>query len=457
MRRTFLALAVLLVVAWLVGPQTAAAQGFGIYEHGSCSMAMAGAGVAAPCNDGSAIFFNPAGLAMNRDKVISFGGTLIGPRGDFINDVTGNVGSLTESWLPVPAFYAAFPMGDRTTLGIGLFAPYGLTTEWDDPDTWEGRFLAYKTSFASAYIQPTIAFKLSDKVALGAGVDINYASLELNQRIDLSTQQVPGAPAGVTFAALGVQRGTDFADIHIEGDNIKWGAHFGIIVKPTEQFSIGARYLTRQKIDVTEGEFTSEQIGTGFRLPVSLGPFPAGTPVDPILATQFQEGALLGPQGGKTDVTLPDQLVIGIAIMPSPGFKFAFDYQWVNWSLFDELVIELENGLTSEYTENYNNTSGLRFGVEFMLSEATALRGGYLYHQAAAPDETVTPLLPEAERNEITVGLGQRLGSSFTLDLAYQYIKQSDRAGRTVPEGQPNNGVYKFNANLFGLTLGWRF
>ena len=44
-------------------PSAAVAQGFGIFEHGSCGMGRAGAGSAAPCQDGSAIFFNPAGIA----------------------------------------------------------------------------------------------------------------------------------------------------------------------------------------------------------------------------------------------------------------------------------------------------------------------------------------------------------------------------------------------------------
>src|SRR5207247_10636907 len=44
-------------------PGLLAAQGFGIYEQGTCAMGLAGTGVATPCPDGSALFFNPAGLA----------------------------------------------------------------------------------------------------------------------------------------------------------------------------------------------------------------------------------------------------------------------------------------------------------------------------------------------------------------------------------------------------------
>jgi long-chain fatty acid transport protein len=458
MRRSHVWLALIIVAAGLVGSREAAAQGWGIYEQSACAMARAGTGVAAPCKDGSAVFFNPAGLALDPEGVVSFGGTLIGPQGDFTNDVTGVVSDMKEDWYPIPSGYVAFPLGDRLSVGFGLYAPYGLTSDWKNPDTFEGRFLAYKTRFAGLYMQPTIAYKASDAFAVGAGLAISYSELELNRRLELSSQPVPGT--GLTWGALGVPRGTDFGDTRLEGSTFKFGGHFGVIVRPSEKFSIGARYLTRQKIDVEDGEFTSRQINTGFRLPVQVGPLPAGTPIDALLAPQFREGALLGPQTGATSITLPDQFVAGIAINPEGAFTFLFDYQWVNWSLFETLVIELENGLVTELEENFKNSNGVRFGVEAALSSSTRLRGGYIYHTAAAPDETVTPLLPEGERNEVTVGLGQRMGKSFTLDLAYQYLAQKDRRGRTIPPIGGvviNNGEYRFNGNLFGATMSWRF
>src|SRR5947208_6683938 len=53
------------------------AQGFGIYEQGTCAMGRAGTGVAAPCPDGSALFFNPAGLAGLKGGHATIGVTLI--------------------------------------------------------------------------------------------------------------------------------------------------------------------------------------------------------------------------------------------------------------------------------------------------------------------------------------------------------------------------------------------
>jgi long-chain fatty acid transport protein len=453
------------LAALLLAPVGASAQGFGVFEHGACSMGMGGTGVADPCKDASAIFFNPAGLADLRVTTLGLGGTLIGPRGDFTNDVTGRVSPLEDKYQPVPAFYVSFPIGASQSFGFGVFAPYGLVTDWGEPSTFEGRYLSYKTSLKGIYAQPTYAIKFSEAFSVGAGLDISWVDVELNQRLDLSTQQVPGAPAGVTWAALGVPAltpaggGTDFGNVQIKGDAIQYGWHVGAIVRPSPMFSIGARYLSKQKVEAEDGEFRSTFIPTGFRLPVPLGPYPAGTPVDLLLQPQFNEGGALGPQGVSTEITMPDQFIIGVAIKPTDRMRFLFDYQRVNWSVFDELVLDLEIGPTTVQEENYVDTNGYRLGAEFRVGEGTFLRGGYLWHDGAAPDETVTPLLPEGKRKEYTMGLGQVFGP-IQFDFAYQYLDQADRDGRTIPElrGQlVNNGVYQFDAHLFGGTLTWRF
>ena len=114
--------------------------------------------------------------------------------------------------------------------------------------------------------------------------------------------------------------------------------------------------------------------------------------------------------------------------------------------------------------EDYENTNGFRFGLDWMASEKINVRGGYLWHQGAAPDQTVTPLLPEGNRNEFTAGLGIRLGRSWMVDLAYQYIRQDKRRGRvrdafpgTSPTVALNSGLYTFNAHLLAATVAVNF
>jgi long-chain fatty acid transport protein len=449
MRRVLIGTLAIAMVAATVGP--ARAQGYGVFEQGTCMMARAGAGVAAPCADGSGTFFNPAGLAMDRERVLTVGGTLVGAYGGFDTFAGTRLADLEGKWIPVPGIHFAMPIGAKAAVGFGVFAPYGLITEW--PVSFEGRFTAYKTGLRSPYVQPTFAYKFTDKVSFGVGLDIAMNHLELKQRLDLSTQQL--AP-GITFGQIGVPKFTDFADFTIDGKKTTWGLNLGLLVKGDGPVSFGARYMTRQKVEADDLELTTEQIATGLRTPVPLPGIPAGTPIDLILAPQFAPGARLADQGASTELTLPDQLVLGIAIRPADRWLIALDYQWVNWAVFESLDFKTENGLEEVITKNYESTSGLRLGVEYAATPRVTLRAGALWHEAAAPLGSVTPDLPEGARGEFTVGGGFALTSHISLDLAYQYLSQEDRFGRTQLTG-PDTGIYEFGANLLGAGLVWKF
>jgi long-chain fatty acid transport protein len=430
----------------------AAAQGYGVYEQSACAMARAGAAVASPCDDGSAIFFNPAAIAMQRDgRRLSAGATLIGPRGDFTSFDGRINGSMKDTWVPAPAVYYAAPVGDRLALGIGLFVPFGLTIEW--PVEFAGRFVSYKTVLQAPYLQPTIAYEIGDRVFVGGGVDFIFSNLELNQRVDLATQQL--AP-GITFGQVGVPPGTDFANFKISGSDVSLGGHVGILVKANAKLSFGARYLSRHTIKASDLALESTQIATGLRTPIPLPGIPAGTSIDTLVAPQFATGGRLSNQSAATELTVPDQFVVGVAVTPAARLQLLLDYQFTTWSVFENLEFTTEHGLTESIVKNYRDTSGVRVGVEYGVTDRVALRGGFLAHQAAAPDGSVTPDLPEGARTEYTAGVGARFSRHVGVDAAYQYINQEDRNGRVLLTG-PDTGTYGFHANLFGATVIFRF
>ncbi|MBI4542648.1 MAG: outer membrane protein transport protein, partial [Gemmatimonadetes bacterium] len=216
---------------------TAQAQGFGVYEHDACVMGRSGTAVASPCSGGSAIFFNPAGILADGPRWhAQIGATLIAPRGGFTDSATGRTTESTPNNIPVPSFFVTRQLGSRLAIGVGVNAPYGLISEW--PNTFAGRFLAYRSELASIYVQPTVALKLGSRIQLGAGVTFVHSTVELRQRVDLSTQ-VASASTGTTFAMLGIPEGTDFADAMLEGSGSGTGAHFGVLVRLSNRLSLG--------------------------------------------------------------------------------------------------------------------------------------------------------------------------------------------------------------------------
>ena len=441
-------------------------QGFGIYEQGTCVMGRGGAAAADPCGDGSSMFFNPAGLAEIDGSVVSAGVTGIRPFGDFTSDRTGEESDLVEKTIPVPHGYGASRIGRSVTAGIGVYAPYGLETEWpaEGDGAFDGRFLGYDNSLQTVYVQPTAAVHVTDRLSVGGGPLMALSNVELNQRLDLSSRQVPGT--SFTFGQLGVPFHTAFADASLDASwSTGFGANLGVRYEASDRIAFGARYLTPVEIDY-EGDAVFEQVSTGLVVPDEnpLTGVPGGTPIDALLQQQgvFSSGGPLADQDLSTSITMPGQLVVGASVRPLPRLRFDADWVYTQWSAFDSIDLDFEQQQTPDEVrvENYDDTHGVHAGLEYDATERFDVRAGYFWNEGAAPDAVVTPLLPEGERMQGTVGVGWQATRMLTVDVAYQFLHQLDRRGRTVdppgdssPSVDLNNGLYSFDAHLFAATV----
>jgi long-chain fatty acid transport protein len=306
------------------------------------------------------------------------------------------------------------------------------------------------------YVQPTAGYRLGDRLKVGVGLAFILSSLELNQRVDLATQ--PAGP-GITFQSLGFLRGTDFANAQLTASGTGFAVNVGGIIKVNDKLSIGGHWLTKKTITY-DGDAVFTPVPTGLTLPPNnpLGR-PAGTPVDSILAPQFGTGGALADGVATTAITLPPQGSIGVAYRLRDNWTVMADYQYVGWGWFQSVVVTFQNPATPTIvlTPGGKDSHGIRLGTEYVSSEKLTLRGGYLYHTSALPDNFVTPLLPEAPRNEFTIGLGYQLTSQLHADLAYQYIEQQDRRGRVFDTAIGNTGLYTFSAHMFGVGLAYTF
>ena len=440
----------------MLNASLAEAQGFGVHEQGTCAMARAGAAVAEPCADGSAIYLNPAGVAGGRGWLGSLGVTLIAGDGSFTADGGTETGLVSPLGKP-PHGYFQYGFSNGMAVGIGMYVPYGLGIEW--PLTFGGRFVTFDSHLEAVYIQPTLAYAVNDRISIGGGLAFAVSSVKLRRREDLST--VPLGASGLTFRAL-VPPETDFVTTELSASGATGvGANLGIIVKPHDRVRIGVRYLTHVKIEY-DGTATFTPIAASYRVtqPNVLG-VPVGTPIDTQVA---QVQALLQSQDVSTELDMPGQFTVGVSVKATPAVTVLADYQRVGWAVFDIVTLDFAQAIPpdEQLPQNYRDTNAMRLGVVFEDSRMR-LSGGYFYNQAAAPDETVTPLLPEARRNHLTAGVGWNLGRRLTMDVAYQFVRHADRRGRIInaPPGEVptialNSGVYREHAQLLGITMTFR-
>jgi long-chain fatty acid transport protein len=354
------------------------ANGLNLNGNGSKANAMGGAFVGL-ANDFSAAYWNPAGLAQMTKASFSIYGSDILPFGTYqFSLVEIDAKSKFKHYL-IPALGYFQPLGDKIVVGVYLNAPSGAGAEWDGEDLAnlvEGVF-DWKSKLGIFTISPSIAYKVSDKIMLGATLDINYGMLKMAQ----PTRGIGQYSEDLKGWALG---GT-----------------FGLLVKPVKQFSFGVTYklpfTAKLKGDVT--------------IP-NAAYLPGGAPTTVM---------------GTRTATWPSWLAAGIAVKPTDKLTFTADVQYTNWHILQTIPVTFENTTWQTFLAEgaayqllWKDTTQFRFGVEYMASKSLALRAGYYFDPNPGPPETQNVLLPEFKYNWVTAGFGY-MSEKIVIDFSVEY------------------------------------
>ncbi len=420
------------------------AAGFALIENNASGQGNAYAGAAAIANDASTIWFNPAGMMRLENDQIVAAVHVVAPNSEFSNGNTvtglgtpvsgsGDDGGTTAF---VPNFYYVATVDENLKFGLGVNVPFGLTTEYDK--NWVGRYSAVKTELKTININPSIAFKTSEKLSFGAGINIMLADVTLTSAIDFGAlAAIPGNP----FNATGPGNEDGFADL--TGDNfdeLAYGINLGLLYEPKPGTRVGLAYRSRVTIDV-EGN-------ANFTVPNTITPPAPG---------------LFADQGLKASVTLPETLSLSVA-SDADKVTLLADITWTGWSSFDELRISYDNTFQpdSVTTEAWDDTIRLSLGADYRLSDKMTVRGGWAYDESPVPSaERRTARIPGNSRRWISAGFSYVLDASMKIDVGYSHLFISDTPiNNTFESSLPPlngtlNGVYDSSVDIlsFQLTL----
>lgn len=427
-RRAAVCFAALLALSGLL-PAPAQSAGFAIFEQGALGMGFAGA-FTAQASDPSAIFHNAAGIAFLKGSQLYLGGTLIHPSTDFVGadpfPGEGSRASQAVGIMPVPAAYFTRQFSENTVFGVGLHVPFGLKTEWDDPDGFSGRFITQLARLKGYSVNPTVGVKLADRLSVGAGLDIRFASVTLERRVPLID------PFTQTVVDVGQAR--------LESNTAtKLGFNLGLLARPSDSLSLGLSYRHRVHIEFT-GDASFNQIPTG------------NAQLDARVAALLPAGQV--PL--TTAVEFPAILSAGVAYAWD-DWRAEADVNWYQWSAFDRLVLNFESrpDLSQVIEEQYENVLQYRVGVERRLNDTWQVRGGYFYDKSPAPPQSVSPLLPDASRHGLALGGTWRSGA-LRLDGSLWGVLAPDRSTEGLSRDR-FDGTYSSFALTLGLFLGYSF
>jgi len=411
----------------LFGAGRAAAAGYSLYEQGARALGAGGA-FTARCDDASSVFFNPAGLARVRGGDLYAGVSMLLVSRSFAGEAPYPGYEVTEqspdqTFFPVAA-YAAHQLGSFA-VGFGFYSPFGLTTEWKDPDSFSGRFISTKAVLKPFYFNPAVAWNPSDRVRVGAGLMAVTATVQLDRAV--------GQPNPTEVGPGVLDLGT--VSLDASNDGLDYGFNAGAQVDLSDRVAAGINY--RSRIDVG---FTGD---ADFE-------FTGGTPLDPQIAPLFPPD-----QTAKTEIPLPGLLVAGVAWQGERS-ALELDFGWQNWADFQTLSVRFEDpSLDIERQEEWNNAWFLRGGWEYGFRPDLDVRLGAYYDRSPQPASSMSPLLPDNDRVGVSAGLGFRKGA-VRGDLYGLILLVGDRdTGGASIDGF--DGTYGNNGLLGGLSLGLGF
>jgi long-chain fatty acid transport protein len=413
-------------------PAVARGAGYNIYEQGASVLGMGGAGTAS-VHDASAVYYNPAALTRLPGTQLYGGGTLLQPFTSFAGLAPYPGYGVTEKMKPQqfypPTFYFARRFGEQAALGLGLNSPFGLGVEWENPDQFTGRYIVTKADLRTIHTGLSLAYAINPKWSVALGGNLMYAKVALQNR------KFTAAPGG-GGAALEV------AKVALDSDYTPgYGWNLAFTFVPNPSWSVGGFYRSKFVVH-TDGRADLTQMMTG------------NPTIDAAVAA-----SLPPDQNVSTVLRFPAISSLGVAWKWGEAWTFEGDANFVEWSVFTDLPIFFEQSPSSNETivENYDDTWQFRFGME-RRAGAFTYRGGYYYDQPAAPDPSLSPILPDAGRNGGTLGLGYAFGKErrWTIDV-YELALFLQHRHTYLVNRDGFDGHYRSYVNASGLSLAYRW
>ncbi len=443
---------------------------FAINELGVRSQGMGGAFVSI-ADDGSAVYFNPAGMAfqdkttMEMDTLVVVGLFRMFPSESSPGVVTPPNGwsdSIKPHFIPVANLYFVKKINDKFTFGFGAFTPFGLSTDatnFNDGDPqntkYPGRFAGSRAAVQEFWFQPTVSYRISENSSVAAGVAYVHTHLFLERSFlnptgdgdtfgqALASAVFPGV--NPTAAAASIARLLPEGRLRAAATANAPGFNAGYMYKiPRKKISIGLNWRSAV-VNHLSGKAAFAFTNTG-----AITPFlPANTSLSTLFPNQNIKGLFTTPatyQAGISSRAFHDTLI-------------AFDFEVQDFQRFKDLPINFTQTVgTATPAEqriifDFHNSYITHLGVEHNLGKNTAVRMGWVYDYSPVPDQSIGPLFPDTSRNSWTMGATHRRGAA-EFNVFYQAM-WFDKVTTNVAanDGQYTNGTYKNFAHLAGLGL----
>ncbi|OQX87281.1 hypothetical protein B6D60_04195 [candidate division KSB1 bacterium 4484_87] len=468
------------------------ASGVGLTGIGARATALGGnfRGIA---NDWSAMYWNPAGLTQIEGWHFGFSSEAIIPVSEytFANSTvmpfsifrTGSTENEPKTFL-VPAAGIVYGM-ENMSFGLAVYAPFGLGSKWDvmNTATYNSDYpgIDYESDLQVIAIQPTFAYKVTDKLSLGVGAIITYADIIIRTPVTTPNPLIfdPNYAAlkqGV-LAPMGLDASTYnhiLTEKKLTGNGFGYGANIGLKFDLSEKLSLGvsAIYYNDMSLDgkisaATYGAKISpaiqQQLSQTLDGLIAMGQLTEADKQQILGIYSGQKMVLADDAPGTATLPLPMTVGAGFAYKATDNLMFSGDVSWTQWASWDVIPIDMDDGSKAELVENWEDGIRLGLGAEYCVTEKLGIRAGYYTEPAAPPDETLTITIPDpGRRHGINVGISYDFGM-FKAYASYEKLLIGERTisdwkyDTTSSSYDNMAGTYKMDVNNFMAGLNFAF
>ncbi|MDX9839255.1 MAG: outer membrane protein transport protein [Azoarcus sp.] len=396
------------------------AAGFQLLEQNASGLGNAYAGSAAVAENASTIFYNPAGMTQLQERELSVGMAAVRPSFKFKDTGSTSTGFLTGDtsdagdWAALPNAYMSWALNKDLYVGVGMGAPFGLVTEYDED--WLGAAHSIKFDIKTYNINPSIAYRVNDKVSIGVGANWQRMDVEY-----LRAAAVVSAALSHTYATL-------------DASSDAWGWNIGALFNVSDATKVGLSYRSSIKHEL-EGDLKVKGLAAGANAALTTGK-------------------------AEADVELPDTFILSATHKLDNRWELLGDVSYTGWSSIKEVDIVRASGALSGVTvqkleTDFKDTWRVAVGANYQLNDAWKLKVGLAYDQTPVKDkERRLVSLPDNDRTWFTVGGQWTMSKASRLDLAAAYLyvpktkidNDQTAAGRGRVTGEYDSSVWILGA-----------
>ena len=431
-----------LAAATLASVSSVHAAGFMLTEQSVSGLGRAYAGAGIVGDDLSAVWYNPAGMVLLPGTQFQMGGVYVDLDLSYQGD-DGETENGSKYGVPIPNLFLTRQMNDSIWFGLGLTVPYGLATEYSR--TWGHIDRGMNAEIKVFDLNPNVAWKISDKLSIGAGISIQYAD----------AQYETGVLGGMGYGRL-------------DADSLAWGANFGIMWSPTETLRFGLSYRSQ----------VNHHADGDLRVGLSKDTlYPNFNPNN--------KSYIAGFGSATASLSAPQTVLLTGTWEATPQLRISALIRWADWSSFDTLKVRGNLGSLEVYNPAYagliqgilaglgGNQDSLEvdvqnkwqdtwlftLGADYKINSSWTVRAGVGYETSPIDEDRYrTALIPDADRLWLALGATWHVTENLQGDFGFAWLHGVGDAPLYGDENGTRVGEFDtLDAYLFGAQMVYRF